>query len=128
MGKQISDGVLFPGERRTFAYEKCDAVEVVLQASGIGKITGSKTCFENYSLTVSLGEWHQELIRAKSVCQPNLPQLLWAGDLEGDEVIDLLIDLGVNEQRHVLLMTSGKGTKETPLRKIAEHSVTVKFQ
>ena len=107
-------GVLFPGERRTYVYEKCDARALTLYAVGQASGNGGQMCLENYSLEVELEDsgTRQTIASARRVCGPDLPELLWAGDLDGDEVADLLLRVPVDRDRFdVTLYLSGSRGK-----------------
>ena len=93
-GRSEPLGVLFPGERRTWVYEKCDARSLTVYALGEATRRGDEVCLQNYSLHVELADRPgpgQILYSAPRICGSDLPELLWAGDLDRDEVADLLV-------------------------------------
>ena len=49
------------------------------------------TSLENYSLELSQGQFSQELLAYDST-NGAVPSLLWVGDLDGDNQLDLLIN------------------------------------
>ena len=66
--------------------------EYHLMAYGEGDIGPSGfTLLENYSIELSKGQFSQELLTYDST-NGAIPTLLWAGDLDGDRQLDLLIN------------------------------------
>ena len=66
--------------------------EYYLTAYGEGDIgPNGFTSLENYSLELSRGHFSQELLAYDST-NGAVPSLLWAGDLDGDNQLDLLIN------------------------------------
>lgn len=100
-GRSEPLGVLFPGERRTYVYEKCDARSLTVYALGEAIRRGGETCLQNYSLRVEIADRPgagQILYSAPRICGSDLPELVWAGDLDRDEVADLLVRLPVDRE------------------------------
>jgi hypothetical protein len=114
-GRPESLGILFPGEQRVSVYEKCDARSLRLYAIGKVSRRGDELCFEDYSLHVELRdrpEVGQTIYSVRRACGSNLPELLWAGDLDRDEVADLLFRFPVDPERFdaVLYLSHFAGT------------------
>ena len=66
--------------------------EYQLMAYGEGDIgPNGFTSLENYSIELSKGQFSQELLTYDST-NGAIPTLLWAGDLDGDNQLDLLIN------------------------------------
>ena len=120
-------GVLFPGEQRVYVYEKCDARLLRLYAIGEASRSGDDLCFENYNLHVELQDQpgaNQTIYSARRVCGPSLPELLWAGDLDRDEVADLLFRFPVDQESFdVTLYLSHFGQTGSVLRKTATRRI-----
>jgi hypothetical protein len=120
-------GVLFPGEQRVYVYEKCDARSLRLYALGEASRSGDDLCFENYSLNVELADppgANQTIYSARRVCGSNRPELLWAGDLDRDEVADLLLRFPVDQESFdVTLYLSHFGETGSVLRKTATRRI-----
>ena len=69
-----------------------DENESHLTAYGEGEVgPNGFTSLENYSLELSKGQLSQELL-AYSATNGAIPTLLWAGDLDGDNQLDLVIN------------------------------------
>ena len=69
-----------------------DENESYLTAYGEGDVgPNGFTSLENYSLELSKGQVSQELL-AYSSTNDAIPTLLWAGDLDGDNRLDLVIN------------------------------------
>ena len=120
-------GVLFPGEQRVYVYEKCDAPSLRLYALGEASRSGDDPCFENDTLNVELGDppgADQTIYSARRVCRPSLPELLWAGDLDRDEVADLLFRFPVDQESFDLTLylshfrETGRVLRKTATRRI----------
>ena len=82
--------VLGPGKSLSLKLD--DKNESYLTAYGEGDIgPNGFTSLENYSLELSKGQLSQELL-AYSSTNGAIPTLLWAGDLDGDNRLDLVIN------------------------------------
>ena len=122
-------GILFPGEQRIYSYEKCDARSLGLYALGKASRRRDELCFENYSLHVELANppgADQTIYSARRACGSNLPELLWAGDLDGDEVADLLFRFPAGpESFDATLYLSRSEEKGSVLRKAATRRIRI---
>ena len=90
--KPLSDEqtILSPGKSLNLRLD--DKNESYLTAYGEGDIgPNGFTSLENYSLELSKGQLSQELL-AYSSTNGAIPTLLWVGDLDGDNQLDLVIN------------------------------------
>lgn len=126
-GRSEPLGVLFPGERRTWVYEKCDARSLSVYALGEATRRHDEVCLQNYSLHVELADRPgagQIIYSAPRICGSDLPELLWAGDLDRDEVADLLVRTPVDrESFDVTLYLSHSAEKGEVYRKSATRRI-----
>ncbi|RKU08436.1 hypothetical protein C6502_14545 [Candidatus Poribacteria bacterium] len=82
--------VLSPGKSLNLGFS--DENESHLTVYGEGEVgPNGFTSLENYSLELSNGQVSQELL-AYSSTDGAIPSLLWAGDLDGDNRLDLVIN------------------------------------
>ena len=82
--------ILSPGKSLTLGLDGKN--ESYLTAYGEGDVgPNGFTSLENYSLELSKGQLSQELL-AYSSTNGAIPTLLWAGDLDGDGQLDLVIN------------------------------------
>jgi len=90
--KTLSDGqtILSPGKSLNLRLD--DENESYLTVYGEGDVGPSGfTSLENYSIELSNGQLSQELLAYRST-NGAIPTLLWAGDLDGDNKLDLVIN------------------------------------
>ena len=90
--KTLSDGqtILSPG--KSLNLRLGDENESYLTVYGEGDVgPNGFTSLENYSLELSNGQLSQELLAYRST-NGAIPTLLWAGDLDGDNKLDLVIN------------------------------------
>ena len=86
----VEQTILSPGKSLNFRLD--DKTESYLTAYGEGDVgPNGFTSLENYSLELSQGQLSQELL-AYSSTNGAIPTLLWAGDLDGDGQLDLVIN------------------------------------
>ena len=82
--------ILSPGKSLDLGLDSKN--EYYLTAYGEGEIGANGfTSLENYSLELSKGRFSQELLTYSST-NGAIPTLLWAGDLDGDSQLDLVIN------------------------------------
>ena len=82
--------ILSPGKSLNLRLD--DANKSHLTAYGEGEVgPNGFTSLENYSLELSKGQLSQELL-AYSATNGAIPTLLWAGDLDGDNQLDLVVN------------------------------------
>ena len=90
--KTLSDGqtILSPGKSLNLGLD--DENESYLTVYGEGDVgPNGFTSLENYSIELSSGQLSQELLAYRST-NGAIPTLLWAGDLDGDNKLDLVIN------------------------------------
>ena len=90
--KTLSDGQTILGPGKSLNLRLDDEDESYLTVYGEGDVgPNGFTSLENYSLELSNGQLSQELLVYRST-NGAIPTLLWAGDLDGDNKLDLVIN------------------------------------
>lgn len=80
----------------------------------------NNTKISGYRLFFGDAENSPELANIESIEYAN-PRLVWAGDLNGDGLPDLILDLSeFYESRHLYFFLSDKNNTEKPLKKVAD--------
>ncbi|MCC6980765.1 MAG: hypothetical protein IT343_20765 [Candidatus Melainabacteria bacterium] len=84
-----------------------------------------KECRTNYKIILESGGIKQTLVHHNQISSDTAPSLLWAGDLDGDGKIDLIMDTTDHYNvRDLTLFLSGKAKPGALVEKVAHHIST----
>lgn len=98
------------------------AKPAVLTVSGIKKDAEIRN---SYKVVLESGGTKQTVYERKQVADSSFPSLLWAGDLDGDGKIDLVMDTTDNYNvRNLTLFLSGKAKPGKLVEQVATHMST----
>jgi hypothetical protein len=122
---QVSDHLL-PGESVSFTY---NGIAYTLYATGNKYAEGTENArITNYRLFISAakkGIERTQLLVASPQLGDVLPTIRFAGDIDGDDVPDLIIDTSINEDAEMPTLYLSKPAGSTQLLKVMGMHVTV---
>lgn len=98
--------------------------QVTLSTTG-GLSKEEKEFRTNYKIILESGGIKQTIVHHKQISSDSAPSLLWAGDLDGDGKIDLIMDATDHYNvRDLTLFLSGKAKPGAIVEKVANHIST----
>ena len=116
---------LYPGERLFLPVRDTGGDAII--ADGRAELLTSPythTEITEYTLNLVRGQGKQELARFARVDEDGPPALLWAGDLDRDGHVDLLLNLTDHYNKSVLTLFLSSPAQNTFLEKAAERITT----